>query len=318
MNTADAPRRRLAYSCAPVLQIAPLAIVLAAGMCRAGELGTPALGVLAPVVAEVQLTVARESLWQAPQAGFVRPDSVVVADAKRRPLSRVASEPCAGEFALLPEGVIRFSPEEAGRRVFVRYQFSPRRVVLLKTAPPTDYPDAAASLDCALAEELGRCGFVIVPVEEVVQAAAAAGLEATASPEPARPEKLVAFAQRVNATYVIGAAIAIAHSSRQATLVLDTGAEQRRERVGDRHPGNPLAEESTMEVPVTRERLFGEVRLAAVDGGTGAPVASQVQSSVQKVRLYRFSLARKALVRKLARQAVAAWRTPSAGREAVR
>jgi hypothetical protein len=292
--------------------------MLLAGTCRAGEPGTPALGALAPVVAEVQLTVSRECLWQAPQAGFVRPDSVVVADAERRPLSRVASEPRGGEFALLPEGAIRFSPEEAGRRVFVRYQFSARRVVLLKTPPATDYPDVAASLDCALAEELGRCGFVIVPMKEVMQAAAAAGLEATASPELAPSEKLVAFAQRVNATYVIGAAIAVGHSSREATLVLDTGTKRRRERVGDRHPRNPLAEESTIEVPVTRERLFGEIRLVVVDGNTGASVSDQVQSSVQKVRLYRFAPARKALVRKLARQAVAAWRTPSPGRAAVR
>jgi len=294
---------------AAVLLLVPSALILTTGTCRAEETRTPALGVLPPVTVEMQVTVPPEGLWRAPQSSFVRPDTVLVLDARKSPLPRAAAEPRRGEFGLEPGGGVRFSPEDAGRRLFVRYQFSPRRVVLLKTAPPTDYPDAATSLDSALAEELGACGFVVVPTKEVMQAAAAAGMEAAPSQVPPPPEKLVAFAQRVNAAYVLGPAIAIRHFSKEGSV--DTGIERPRDKVGEQHPRSPLEEESTIALPVTRHRLSGGVRLIVVDGATGAVITDQVQSSIQKVRLYRFSAARKALVRNLAQQIVAAWRESS-------
>jgi len=258
------------------------------------------------------VTVPPEGLWRAPQSSFVRPDTVLVLDARKSPLPRAAAEPRRGEFGLQPEGVIRFSPEDAGRRLSVRYRFSPRRVALLEAATPTDYPDAVPLLGQALAEELGRCGFVVVPAKETAQAAAAVGMGA-ASPHALPPsEKLAAFAQRVNAAYVLIPGIAIGDFSEEASV--DTGIEWPRDRVGEQHPRNPLKDQQTIPLPVTRHRLSGGVRLAVVDGVTGAVITDQVQSSVQKVRLNRFSAARKALVRNLAREVVAAWRKPSCER----
>jgi hypothetical protein len=105
---------------AAVLLLVPSALILTAGRCRAEETGTPALGVLPPVTVEMQVTVPPEGLWGAPRSGFVRPDTVLVLDARKSPLPRAAAEPRRGEFGLQPEGVIRFSPEDAGRRLFVR------------------------------------------------------------------------------------------------------------------------------------------------------------------------------------------------------
>lgn len=294
---------------AAVLLLVPSALILTAGRCRAEETGTPALGVLPPVTVEMQVTVPPEGLWRAPQSSFVRPDTVLVLDARKSPLPRAAAEPRRGEFGLQPEGVIRFSPEDAGRRLFVRYQFSPRRVALLEAAIPTDYPDTAPLLGQALAEELGTCGFVVVPAKEAAQAAAAVGMGAACPHALPPPEKLAAFAQRVNAAYVLIPGIAIGHFSEGASV--DTGIERPRDKVGEQHPRNPLEEEPTIALPVTRHRLSGGVRLAVVDGATGAVITDQVQSSIQKVRLYRFSAARKTLVRNLAQQIVAAWRESS-------
>jgi hypothetical protein len=263
------------------------------------------LGVLPPVTVEVRVTVSPEGVWRAPQAELVRQETMVAMDGKKRSLPRAAGEPRRGEFALLPGGGIEFAREDAGRRVLVRYEFSPRRVVLFQTPPPADHPEAAALLDQALTEELSKKGFVLVPVRELMQAAAAAGMEASPSEGPPPPEKLVAFARRADAAYVLGPTIAIGDSTRPGSV--DTGLPWPRDRVQER-ARHLWEEEQTIELPITRHSLSGEVRLVVVDGATGAAVWDQSQRGQHKVRLYRFSAARRALVRSLAQQAVAAWR----------
>lgn len=295
---------------AALVLLVPWAL-LAAGASRADETHPPAPDALPPVTVEVRVRVPPEGVWRAPQAGLVRPETVQVLDPKKRPLPRAAAEPRRGEFTLLPEGVLRFAREDAGRRVLVRYEFSPRRVVLLQTPAPADYPDAAALLDRALAEELAASGFVVAPSREAMQAAAAAGLEATPA-QGLSPEKLAAFARGADAAYVLGATIAIGHSTRPGSV--DTGVPWPRDRVQER-ARRPWEEEQTIELPVTRHSLSGEVRLVVVDGATGSAVWDQSQWSQHKVRMYRFAPAREALVKSLAQQIVTAWRAPPHNRE---
>ncbi len=232
----------------------------------------------------------------------------MVRDAKRKPLPRAAGEPQQGQFSWRPEGIVEFSPEDAGRRLVVCYEYAPRRAALLDAVTSTDYPDAVPLLGKALAEELGKRGFVIVPAKQVGDAAAAVALEPASILALPPPQKLAALAQRVNATYVLVPGIAIARSSKLGTL--DTEIELPRDKVGERHPRNPLEEEPTLILPVRRHRLSGRVRLAVVDGATGAVLADLANSDSQRVRFRRFSPARRSLVRNLAGQVVAAWRDP--------
>jgi hypothetical protein len=265
--------------------------------------------VLPPVAVEMKVEVPRDGLWRAPQSTFVCADTLVVMDANRNPLSRATEAPRQGQFAWRPEGVVRFSPEDAGRRAVVRYQFSPRRVAVLDAATPTDYPDAVPLLGQALAEELGKRGLITVSAKELADAAAAVSL-APASPRTLPPsEKLMALAHRVNAAYVILPGVAVGHYSSPGTV--DVGIEWPQDRVGEQHPMNPMEEEPSVPVPVTHDRLSGGVRIAVVDGATGATITDRVKSGSQPVRWRRFSAARRALVRTLAAQVVAAWREPS-------
>ncbi len=191
----------------------------------------------------------------------------------------------------------------------VRYEYAPRRAAIRDAVTPTDYPDVAPLLRQALAEELSRRGLVIVPAQEVADAAAAVALGPASTVALPSPDKLAALAQRVNAAYVVVPGIAVAHSTGPATL--DTGIELPRDEVGERHPRNPLAEEPTLVLPVTRHSLSAAVRLTVIDGTTGAVATDQEKSDSQRVRFRRFSHARRVLVQKLAQQVVAAWRDPS-------
>jgi hypothetical protein len=283
--------------------------LFAAHICRAPGTGAPALGVLAPVAVEMWVKIPHDALWRAPQSTFVCSDTLLVLDARRKPLLRAASEPQQGQFSWRPEGIIQFSPEDAGRRLVVCYEYAPRRVAVLDAVIPADYPDAVLMLEQDIAEELGKRGFVIVAGRAVTDAAAAMALGPVSTVALPPAQKLAALAQRLDAAYLLVPGVAIVPSSKSDTV--DTGIELPRGEVGERHPRNPLEDEPTLILPVTRHGLFGGVRLAVVDGVTGAVVTDLGASAFQRVRFRRFSHARRSLVRNLAGQVVAAWRNPA-------
>jgi hypothetical protein len=289
-------------------RIALCCLALSAGTCRAEEAAPLALGVLPPAAVEIKVEVPPDGLWRAPQSTFVCADTLVVMDTKGNVLPRATEEPRQGQFAWRPEGVVRFSREDAGRGVVVRYQFSPRRVAVLDAATPTDYPDAVPLLGQVLAEELGKRGLIPVSAKELADAAAAVSLGPASPHALPSSEKLMALARRVNAAYVVVPGVAVGHYSNPGTV--DVGIEWPQDRVGDQHPRNPV-EEPSVPVPVTHDRLSGGVRITVVEGATGATITDQVKSGSQPVHWRRFSAARRALVRDLAAQVVAAWREPS-------
>jgi hypothetical protein len=280
----------------------------AAHTCRAEGSSALVLGILAPVAVEMRVRVPHDGLWRAPQSTFVCSDTLLVMDAKRKPLPRATGDPQQGQFSWRPGGIVQLSPEDAGRKLVVCYEYAPRRVAVLDAVIPADYPDAVPMLEQALAEELSKRGFIIVPARVVADAAAAVAL-GPASPGALPPaEKLATLAQRLNAAYVLVPGVAIARGSEFGTL--DTEIELPRDRVGERHPRNPLEDEPTLILPVTRDRLYGAVLLSVVDGVTGALVTDLAVSASQRVRFRRFSPARRSLVRNLAGQVVTAWRAP--------
>ena len=280
----------------------------AAYTCRAEDTSSLCLGVLAPVAVEMRVRVPDGGLWRAPQSTFVCSDTLLVFDAERKPLPRAAGEPQQGQFSWRPGGIVQLSPEDAGRKLIVCYEYAPRRVAVLAAVIPADYPDAVPMLEQALAEELGKRGFITVPPRAVADAAAAVDL-GPASPRALPPaEKLATLAERLNAAYLLVPGVAIARSSEFGTL--DTEIELPRDRVGEKHPRNPLEKEPTLVLPVTRDRLYGAVRLRVVNGATGAVLDDLAVSASQRVRFRRFSPARRSLVRNLAGQVVTAWRAP--------
>ena len=279
------------------------------------------LGVLDPVQAEVRIVAPKGGFWNAPECDFVCPDSVSVHPKSGPPLVRREGQPRLGQFTLLPRG-IALSPAQAGQEFTVRYQFRPRRVALLEAATPTNYPDALSVLGQALAEELDRRGFVVVPAQEVREAAAALGLGAV-SPHALPPaEKLAALAREVNAAYVLAPGVAIRQHSKPGDF--DTGipipSKEKLDRLPEpyfdvekasRPPRSVFDEEPTLILSPTRYRLYGGMRLVVVEGATGTVVHDKTESGSQRVRWQHFASARRSLVRTLAAQVVALWRGPT-------
>jgi hypothetical protein len=272
--------------------------------------GTPRreLGVLAAVRAEAHVVVPEDGLWRAPQGDFICADSISVSPESGPPLIRRARAPRPGQFSYQPDGAIVFAAADVGREFTVRYQFRPRRVVLLDAATPTDYPDAPAVVGQALAEELGKRGFVVVSAQEVKGAAARLALEAITPHALPAPERLAALAQQTNAAYVLIPGVAVKQDSKPGEF--DTGIPIPQDE-REKRSRSVFVEEPTLILPTTHYRLYGAARLAIADGATGAVVSDVSTSSSQRVRAYRFSPARRSLMRRLAAQVVAAWRQPA-------
>jgi len=287
----------------------PCLLLWAVAGCAAGaaQSSAPQLGVLAPVQVEAQVRVPDDGLWRSPHSTFVCADTIRIVPEKGQPLERSEGEPQRGQFQCRPDGSMKFTAADAGRSLVVRYQFRPRRVAVLDAATPSDYPDIVPLLRTALTEELGRRGFVAMSAKEVMDAAAAVALGA-ASPGSMPPsEKLAALAQRMNAAYVVVPGVAVTQNSKLGSV--DSGIPWPEEKP-ERHPRPYRGEEPTVPVPVSQHRFYGGVRITVVDGTSGSVVTDQVRWDYQRVRLYRFSPARRALVRRLAGQVVAAWREP--------
>jgi len=285
-----------------------LVSAVAASAAEATEPSAPQLGVLAPVQVEIRVNVPRDGLWRSPHSTFVCAGTVRIVPEKGQPLQACEGEPPRGQFQCRPDGSIKFAAMDAGRRLVVQYQFRPRRVVVLDAATPTDYPDVVPLLGRALTEELGRWGFVVISAKETADAAAAVALGA-ASPSSMPPrEKLVALAQRANAAYVVVPGVAVAHYSTPGSIDLGIPAPVEKP---EQHPRLPVEEEQTLSLPISQDRLYGGVRITVVDGASGSMIADEAASGYQRVRLYRFSHARRSLVLNLTGQVVAAWREPS-------
>jgi hypothetical protein len=281
---------------------------VAASAADAPEPSAAQLGVLAPVQVEAQVNVPKDGLWRSPHSTFVCADTVRVVPEKGQPLQACEGEPQRGQFQCRPDGSIKFAAADAGRRLVVRYQFRPRRAAVLDAATPTDYPDVVPLLGKALTEELGKRGFVVVSAKEIADAAAAVALGAASPRSIPPPEKLVALAQRVNAAYVVVPGVAVTHHSTPGSVDLGIPVPEKKP---ERHPRSPIEEEQTLSLPISQDRLYGAVRITVVDGASGSVIADEATSGYQRVRLYRFSHARRSLVLDLAAQAVAAWREPS-------
>ncbi len=266
------------------------------------------LGVVDPVPVEVHVVVPKGRLWRAPQSSFVCADSVAVYPESGPPLVRRQREPRLGQFSYQPGAVVVFTAADVGRQFTIRYQFRPRRVALLDAATPTDYPDAPSVLEQALTEELGKRGFVVVPAQEVREAAAGLALGATSPHALPPPEKLAALAGEVKAAYVLVPGVAVRQHSRPGEF--DTGIPIPEDEV-DRRSRSGFEEEPTLILPTIRYRLYGGMRLVVVEGATGTVLRDETGSDSQRVRWRHFSGARRSLVRSLAAQAVALWRGPA-------
>jgi len=281
------------------------------------------LGVLDPVQVEERVVVPKTGLWRAPQGDFVCADSVSVSPESGRALLRRAREPRLGQFSYQLEGAIVFPNAEVGRQFTARYQFRPRRVALLAAATPTGHQSAPSGLEQALTEELGKRGFVVVPAQEVREAAARLALGAITPRALPPPEKLAALARGTNTAYVLVPGVAVRQHSRPGEF--DTGipipSQYKPGRLPDpffdvprerrTRPWTPvLEEEPTLVLPTTHYRLYGGVRLVVVAGATGAVLHDETGSGSQRVRWRRFSSARRSLVQSLAAQAVVRWRGP--------
>jgi len=275
--------------------------------------GTPELGVLAPVQAECRIIGRQSGVWWPPASSFVCADTLQVTDDGGTAFEPVTGEPQRGQFSWRAEGVVHFSPEDAGRRIIVRYQFRPRRLAILAGVPDKDYPDALPMFGEALSEEVGKRGFVVVPPKEVAEATSAEGLGAISLLDPPSAEKLAALARRLNAAYLLMPYVGITHYGVPGEVEVEVPRPtDRPDRPGDAYPRSqpfPTGEES-VPVPITRHSLQAGVRLSVVEGATGKAVMDPIKYATRAVRLRQFASTRRELLRDLAGQVVVAWREP--------
>ncbi len=293
--------------------LASCAILFAAPACRAEETVAPELGVLAPVQVECRIIGRQGGVWWPPASSFVLAETLQVTDDRGTAFEPVAGDPQRGQFAWRAEGAIKFSPEDAGRRIIVRYQFRPRRAAILAGVPDNDYRDALPMFGEALSEELPKRGFVIVSAAEVAEATAAEGLGEIALLDPPSAEKLAALAKRLNAAYLLAPYVDVTHfgipGEVEVTVPVPT---DRPDRPGDTYPRAqpfPTGEES-VPVPVTRHSLQAGVRVSVVEGATGKVVMDPIKYATRAVHLRQFATARRELLQDLAGQVVVAWREP--------
>jgi len=271
----------------------------------------PELGVLAPVQVECRIIGRQSGVWWPPASSFVCAETLQVTDERGTAFEPVAGDPQRGQFAWRVEGAIRFSPEDAGRRIIVRYQFRPRRVAILAGVPDDDYRDALPMFGEALSEKLGKRGFVVVPTEKVAEAAGVEGIGAIWLLDPPSAEKLAALAKRLNAAYLLMPYVDVTPYGEPGTIQIPVAAPT--DRPGDVHPrAGPLrGDEESIPVPVTRHGLQAGVRVSVVEGATGKAVWDVVRYATREVHLRQFAAARRELMRELAGQVLVIWREPA-------
>ena len=301
-------RAAVVATCVAVCCLLPLSAYGAAGDQPSV---TAELGVLAPVQAECRIIGRESGVWWPPHASFVCADTLQVSDDRGRAFEPVSSEPQRGQFALGPRGAIRFSPEDAGRRIIVRYQFRPRRAAILAGVPDSDCPDALPMFGEALSEVLGKRGFVMVPTAEVAEAAEAEGLGAISLLDPPSAEKLAALVKRLSAAYLLVPYADVTSYSQSGSAEIEIPAPT--DRPGDVHPsmGPFPGDVESIPVPVTRHSLQAGVRVSVIEGATGKVVWDPICYANRVVHLRQFTSARRELMRELAEQVVVVWREPA-------
>ncbi len=292
-------QRRCLLTGAPAI-LALLVMALAGALASdVAEAPIPDLGVLSPVQVTVQVTVPKGGLWRSPQSSFVLTDTVSMVTERGQALQRCEGEPQRGQFRCRLDGAIRFAVEDSGQRVQVNYQYRPRRIAMLPAVADTGYRDAVPILREALAEELTKRGFVVVPADDVADALAAAGGATTSASAALLPTQWASLARQLDAAYLLAPTVAADQSSALGGFYGHTY----------RSPSGTSETHSMGRVDV--RMMEAAVGVTVLDGATGELAAQHARSESHRVRLRHFAAARRDLIRDLAGQVVVAWREPS-------
>ncbi len=259
------------------------------GQSAQAAVTTEPLGVLPPVTAEVEAKIPNDCLVRLPQGDFVIGESAAVRYTKGPRLLRVADEPGQGQFRARLDGGLRFSKQDVGKAVAISYEYCPRRVAILSVECDTNYQDAGPILRQALSGELGKRGFVIVPEDDVADAAAESG-----GLSEWKPERLAAVGLRLQAAYLLRPGV---------------GAEEGRVLTGSIGQVETVGGHNTITTtPVVRNMMSVAVAMDVITGDAGTVLTRRVRSGSARVRFRRFAPTRQSLIEELATALVRDWR----------
>jgi putative serine protease PepD len=144
---------------------------------------------------------------------FVNPETVnaTFTDTGQQ-LTRVTRMPQAGEFRSVSGGLLYFAEGDAGKSLTVQYEYNVQRAAVLPCVNATDFPELPDMTRNAVADELKRRGFEIIPFAEVDAAARAASINISATAfgrsDAVSPESIRQLAAGTNAALVVYCAVA--------------------------------------------------------------------------------------------------------------
>jgi len=281
------------------LQVAVPLLLIASPSVSAQEASVvPALGILAPKQAEVKIEVPKSGLWRPVQGDFVCADTVSVLDDSGRRIDPVTTDPKKGQYRVRLDGCLRFSAENKGTRLIVRYQYRPRRVAVLPPILGTDYEDALPALHETLNAELERRGFVPASGDDLADAIARVRQASGSNDAELGAETLRALASSLNVAYLLLPALAATDSEVFAGYQSHTW------------PSTSGRSTHTTATAYNRHYMDVAAGMTCYDGLTGRTVFQQTTTGSKRVRFRQFGPARRDLVRELTTRLLSQWREP--------
>lgn len=199
-----------------------LLILMACCQCSAEE-APIGVGEIAQATRAVTIPgVEEESLFQFPAGHAVDADSVALWSEAREWKRSEDRSPEGGTYSVLYGRALRFSPEDAGREVTVKYQYRPVRLALPEPVDLSNLDYQGAYLEEVLTERLAERGFEIIPPAEVRLAATGMRLsfgpaiEGDGTSLPV--EKIAELAQMLDAGYVLVSGIGNVQSDAESVV----------------------------------------------------------------------------------------------------
>lgn len=206
---------------------------------------------------------AKEPAFHIPPGHVFQTDSVWVAvsDGSASLVASGGDSVGPGEYKLLADGTLRFSPADAKRKIIISYSYRPTKVAMLPVVNQSNLSYMPAAAAVPLTECLSKLGFLTLSGSDVSSAVRSEGVNfdavLTGVGEQPSASEIAALASRIGADYLVLCTVGAGSEGGQKG-VLQTGA--------------------TVSSYRTREMVTVSVCLLLYDGCTGKNLFTKMKA----------------------------------------